>query len=1575
MRESGEVPSRDYTTQLEGGKKYYVYFVYGKSNNGGSGEDKFTINSVALESKSAGESAIVVTNSNGEAFYEPSEYGAYKVKEIKAPPHYIMTEEEKEVELVSTEKNQSVTFTNNAIKFAITTEVGVNVSGSRTGGTITGEYTSEYAEENHKKLSEKVVEASNATKDIVITPTTGYKVESIKINNKNYEFTPDGNGNVVIPKSKFTNVTKNQHIVVTFGEEEQTVTIVKTDKNTGEPLEGAKFKFTSNFEREQNLDYLISEMYKGNDDYYFTYNESNGTYTNNNQYQDSTVALGYKIVDLTNIEGSHTLTINAKVSSESNCDYGYVVISELGSSIATGTSSSTSSSSSTASATSSTSDSGYSYDDLNNPTEIFKISGDESSCDYTYELEGGKKYIVYFAYGKDGGSSNGTDTFTINSVHLDNANGPIVAESGLTDENGIATVKLTGYGEYTVEEIVTPDGYKTMDNMTYELSASDRNPTLNIENILEGVVPVTYTVNYFEKGTTTAIHDAKTSEELDVGTEITSANEVIDIDGYVFDSASPEILTLGENSVDNVINLYYTKRNDLSYTVNYLEKDNATNVLHAPTTVQNKTFEDVITSANEAIEIDGYVYDSASPVTLTIGVNAENNVINLYYTKRNNLSYTVNYLEKDNVTNVLHIPTTVQNKTFEDVITSANEAIEIDGYVYDSASPETLTIGVNAENNVINLYYIKRNDLTYTVHYREQGVDGEAGKLADDKVVNGQTFGDVIPESAIDIDGFEKVTPTSANVEITAGTNEYTFYYTRRTDLSYTIHHVLRARTRSVTYVREDITVGNQTFGDVVTVNAIDVPGYRKLDPTSAQITITTGTNEHTFYYEQDDFTYTVHYFYDGVEDEDEVETLTGMYKEVITTYEDKVKTGYVLERAEPVDATTGELALEITSNPVDNVINVFYRTQYTVSTEVVSHTETDKDGTVRNNVTGGSISGAGQASYEDVYKGNSTTKDIVITPATGYDITSIKVNDTAVEFAHLLNNGSVTLNAENGFFSNMDSNKHVKAEFRKKSNVVVKYLEKDTNEELVSEDTISGHEGKAFETESKAVNYYRAVSITDEDGNAISDYERITSDDKLSANGTMYADTLTIIYWYERIPAGIIVKHIAINELDKDNLTLASGEELDEEVLNGYASLTENTYRKIYSESDSSTAKYKDYIAVDGPTSASANITIVGAEENSKIATYVADATVEVRYYYEKQYKVTTEVVPHDEVNESEETVSVAGGTISGVAGEVYEVINDKGYNTKEIVITPDAGYRAKQITINGEICSISEFNVDATTGVVTIPAGAADAYFTRVSENKHVAVEFERIPATVIVKYKDVATDEEVIGVPEKVVEGYIGKGYNEPAIDVPGYIRATPTAENPEPISEGVMGETPIEIVHWYIKQFMITTQSGEGGTVSLEGDVESETVNRGDSNTLKITIKPKLGYKLDKIFINDEELDYKNDPSIVKKLNSIEIPERYFTNIQENKYIAITFEKIADIPDDTNPKDNKDENPSESSKSSDTSKDSESKPEPRPAKETQKNTHKSKSVKTGDIVICYVAMLISAGVVMVIAIKKK
>ena len=56
------------------------------------------------------------------------------------------------------------------------------------------------------------------------------------------------------------------------------------------------------------------------------------------------------------------------------------------------------------------------------------------------------------------------------------------------------------------------------------------------------------------------------------------------------------------------------------------------------------TFESVVTSANEVIEIDGYNYDSVDKATLKITTGE--NVINIYYSKVTGLSYTVNYLEK-----------------------------------------------------------------------------------------------------------------------------------------------------------------------------------------------------------------------------------------------------------------------------------------------------------------------------------------------------------------------------------------------------------------------------------------------------------------------------------------------------------------------------------------------------------------------------------------------------------------------------------------------------------------------------------------------------------------------------------------------------------------------------------------------------------------------------------------------------------------------------------------------------------------------------------------------------------------
>ena len=347
-------------------------------------------------------------------------------------------------------------------------------------------------------------------------------------------------------------------------------------------------------------------------------------------------------------------------------------------------------------------------------------------------------------------------------------------------------------------------------------------------------------MKYLEKGTNKKLHDEKTVENQTFGAEITSASEKIDIDGYNYDSVEPEEkLTIGTG--ENVITFYYTKRNDLSYTVNYIDKDTGKAIINAKT-VENQTFGAVIESEKEKIEIDGYNYDSVDKNTLTIGTGK--NAITFYYTKRNDLSYTVNYIDKDTGKAIINAKT-VENQTFGAVIESEKEKIEIDGYNYDSVDKEKLTIGTG--ENVITFYYTKRTDLSYTVKYLEKGTNKV---LHEAKTVDKQTFGDTVTETAIDVQGYNKVDPTSQNLTVTAdpAENVITFYYTKRTDLSYTVNYYWNGTTEKVA---ESKTVNDQTFEAVIKEAPILIDGYTPISLERQELTITTDDNDNTitFYY------------------------------------------------------------------------------------------------------------------------------------------------------------------------------------------------------------------------------------------------------------------------------------------------------------------------------------------------------------------------------------------------------------------------------------------------------------------------------------------------------------------------------------------------------------------------------------------------------------------------------------------------------------------------------------------------------------------------------------------------------
>lgn len=141
---------------------------------------------------------------------------------------------------------------------------------------------------------------------------------------------------------------------------------------------------------------------------------------------------------------------------------------------------------------------------------------------------------------------------------------------------------------------------------------------------------LSYTVNYLEQGTNEVLHKEKTTGNQTFGTEITSSKEVIDIDGYTYVSADPEALTIGTG--ENVINLYYTKRTDLSYTVKYVDKNTGSEI-QSSVVKGDKTFGDKVTDESEKVTIANYTYVEAKPDLLIISTDVAKNVITLYYTK------------------------------------------------------------------------------------------------------------------------------------------------------------------------------------------------------------------------------------------------------------------------------------------------------------------------------------------------------------------------------------------------------------------------------------------------------------------------------------------------------------------------------------------------------------------------------------------------------------------------------------------------------------------------------------------------------------------------------------------------------------------------------------------------------------------------------------------------------------------------------------------------------------------------------------------------------------------------------
>jgi len=561
-------------------------------------------------------------------------------------------------------------------------------------------------------------------------------------------------------------------------------------------------------------------------------------------------------------------------------------------------------------------------------------------------------------------------------------------------------------------------------------------------------------------------------------------------------------------------------------------------------------------------------------------------------------------------------------------------------------------------------------------------------------------------------------------------------------------------------------------------------------------------------------------------------------------------------------------------SEGIEEII-YYYQRSYIITTDVIEHNETYKDGTIKEKVKGGSITNEDVVIHEQVMKYDSNTKTIEMKPDEGYEISEIKVNGSIIT-SELQVNDDGTVVIKEGYFTNIQSDIHVEVEYRKKTKVIVKYLDKETESEIISNTEILGYEGKEFETTTKTIVGYKIVKIPVSENSSETIVKVTDENNELTeTKGTMISEDIIIAYWYEKIDAYVIERHIEINE---------KGEEIEIDCI----LYNDDTVNSVKTERKT----YDKYISADAPEEVKENINnnytnvkIIGKDENSYTASVDLVNTNEVWYYYIKQYNITTEVKPHKEVIDGNE-VEVNGGTISkeyeldadGKEVEiVYEVVNSRGNSKKEIKMIPDNYYRIKSVMVNDNQIYID--NMIAEDGSLTIPA----EYFKDVQKDYHIVVEYEKIPAKVIVKYIDEYTKESIL--PDKIIDGFVNDEYNEARVEIDSYIPAEPEPEN----TKGRMTKDNIVITYYYCKQYKITTDVIE----------HLEDEEKGIVDVVVEKLKAEVdALNNDNKVISDIKEDAENKED---KANALKNDNKVINNTKEDTQNKETKEEISKLSD--------------------------------------------------------------------------
>ncbi len=365
----------------------------------------------------------------------------------------------------------------------------------------------------------------------------------------------------------------------------------------------------------------------------------------------------------------------------------------------------------------------------------------------------------------------------------------------------------------------------------------------------------------------------------------------------------------------------------------------------------------------------------------------------------------------------------------------------------------------------------------------------------------------------------------------------------------------------------------------------------------------------------------------------------------------------------------------------------------------------------------------------------------------------------------------------------------------------------------------------------------------------------------------------IEVTYYYTPKKIPLIVHHYI--EGTTTPVPTANGEQAKDEIIEG-AEKEEYTTQAL--------KPFNDKVAEESKK-LDERYEVVG--EESKTIEYEYPE-VEVTYEYRlKKYEITTKVQTHMEEDEvdKEKQIEVRGGSILGEGDTPYETVEYGKSNEKEIEITPEEGYHVKSIKINETELTDSEYTTkeDRVIKLNTI---------NDIKENKEIVVEFEKIPAEVIVNYY--IYDEKIVDNPytTKRVPLSNGKISEEYKIEgLLGDIYVTKELENvsrqyklyKEPANKtGIMETERTEVNYYYISygaliENTVIAKDGSDKIVSKDEEIHYKikytTQIDGYTGNATVTITDTLPYKLD-LDKMKEKYDEKHSESHVSEQKELE-----------------------------------------------------------------------------------------------------